>query len=95
MQIYNHLFICRKRGKFIVPGLARFTVKSRPATKARQGINPFTKEPCVFKAKPVHCQYIYFACFSCIEIISYHIDVVCQARKIVRAAPVRAFKTVA
>ena len=46
------MFICRKRGKFIVPGLARFTVKSRPATKARQGINPFTKEPCVFKAKP-------------------------------------------
>ena len=23
-----------------------------PATKARKGVNPFTKEPCVFKAKP-------------------------------------------
>jgi hypothetical protein len=29
-----------------------FVVKSRPATKARTGVNPFTKEPCVFKAKP-------------------------------------------
>ena len=24
----------------------------KPATKARKGINPFTKEPTVFKAKP-------------------------------------------
>ena len=27
-------------------------VVCQPATKARKGINPFTKEPCVFKAKP-------------------------------------------
>ena len=26
--------------------------KSKPATPARKGVNPFTKEPCVFKAKP-------------------------------------------
>jgi hypothetical protein len=27
-------------------------VVKKPATKARKGINPFTKEPTVFKAKP-------------------------------------------
>jgi len=32
--------------------LMRITVKRKPATKERQGINPFTKEPTIFKAKP-------------------------------------------
>ena len=27
-------------------------LKKKPATKARKGVNPFTKEPCVFKTKP-------------------------------------------
>ena len=27
-------------------------LKKKPATAARKGVNPFTKEPCVFKAKP-------------------------------------------
>merc|ERR1712187_235055 len=27
-------------------------LKQKPATPARKGVNPFTKEPCVFKAKP-------------------------------------------
>ncbi len=35
-----------------VPGLMKVTVKRMPATKARAGINPFTKEPTTFKAKP-------------------------------------------
>ena len=39
-------------GIFKVPGLMRITVKRKPATKERQGINPFTKEPTIFKAKP-------------------------------------------
>ena len=39
-------------GVFKVPGLMRITVKRKPATKERQGINPFTKEPTIFKAKP-------------------------------------------
>ena len=30
----------------------RITVKRKPATKARMGINPFTKEEVMFKAKP-------------------------------------------
>jgi nucleoid DNA-binding protein len=39
-------------GVFTVPGLMRITVKRKPATKERQGINPFTKEPMTIKAKP-------------------------------------------
>lgn len=39
-------------GVFSVPGLMRITVKRKPATKERQGINPFTKEPITIKAKP-------------------------------------------
>jgi DNA-binding protein HU-beta len=42
----------KKTGAFVVPGLAKFVVIKKPATKARQGINPFTKEPTTFKAKP-------------------------------------------
>jgi DNA-binding protein HU-beta len=42
----------KKSGTFVVPGLAKFVVVKKPATKARKGINPFTKEPTVFKAKP-------------------------------------------
>ncbi len=42
----------KKTGAFLVPGFAKFIVVRRPATKARKGINPFTKEPMVFKAKP-------------------------------------------
>jgi nucleoid DNA-binding protein len=39
-------------GAFKVPGLMRITVKRKPATKARMGINPFTKEQVMLKAKP-------------------------------------------
>ncbi len=39
-------------GVFAVPGLLKITVVRKPATKERQGINPFTKEPTTFKAKP-------------------------------------------
>ena len=39
-------------GAFMLPGFAKFTVVKKPATKERTGINPFTKEPTVFKAKP-------------------------------------------
>ena len=42
----------KKSGTFLVPGLAKFLVIKKPATKAREGINPFTKEPTIFKAKP-------------------------------------------
>jgi DNA-binding protein HU-beta len=39
-------------GTFNILGLAKIVVVKKPATKARKGINPFTKEPTVFKAKP-------------------------------------------
>ena len=39
-------------GVFTLPGLLKIKVVRKPATKARKGINPFTGEPTVFKAKP-------------------------------------------
>jgi nucleoid DNA-binding protein len=42
----------KKNGVFVVPGFAKFIVVKKPATKARKGINPFTKEEVMFKAKP-------------------------------------------
>ncbi len=42
----------KRTGAFLVPGFAKFVVIKKPATKARKGINPFTKEPTIFKAKP-------------------------------------------
>ena len=39
-------------GVFVIPGLAKIKVIRKPATKARKGINPFTKEETIFKAKP-------------------------------------------
>jgi DNA-binding protein HU-beta len=42
----------KKSGIFTLPGFAKFRVVKRPATKARQGINPFTKQAMTFPAKP-------------------------------------------
>ena len=39
-------------GQFTFSGLMKIEVKRKPATKARKGINPFTGEETVFKAKP-------------------------------------------
>ena len=39
-------------GQFVLPGLAKFRVIFKPATKAREGVNPFTGQPTVFAAKP-------------------------------------------
>lgn len=39
-------------GQFTLPGLAKFTTATRPAVKARKGINPFTGEETVFAARP-------------------------------------------
>lgn len=39
-------------GSFTLPGLLKMKVVRKPATKARKGINPFTGEETVFKAKP-------------------------------------------
>lgn len=35
-----------------IPGLLKLTSVRKPAVPEREGINPFTKEPTTFKAKP-------------------------------------------
>eukprot|EP00928_Gymnodinium_smaydae_P007284 TRINITY_DN1263_c0_g1_i3.p1 TRINITY_DN1263_c0_g1~~TRINITY_DN1263_c0_g1_i3.p1 ORF type:complete len:140 (-),score=45.93 TRINITY_DN1263_c0_g1_i3:143-499(-) len=42
----------KKNGVFNVCQMLKLKLKKKPATPARKGVNPFTKEPCVFKAKP-------------------------------------------
>ncbi len=39
-------------GTFTMPGLFKVKTVRKPATRARKGINPFTGEETVFKAKP-------------------------------------------
>ena len=39
-------------GVFTLPGLAKIVTVKKPAKKARKGINPFTGEEMMFKAKP-------------------------------------------
>lgn len=39
-------------GVINIPGLMKIKVVRKPATKEREGINPFTKEPTIFAAKP-------------------------------------------
>lgn len=42
----------RGSGLFTLPGLLKLKVVKKPATKARDGVNPFTGEKMTFKAKP-------------------------------------------
>merc|ERR1719217_1972398 len=42
----------KKNGSFKVAGMLNLKLKVKPAAPARKGVNPFTKEPCVFKARP-------------------------------------------
>ena len=37
---------------FTLPGLCKIVVQNKPATPAREGVNPFTGEKTMFKAKP-------------------------------------------
>jgi nucleoid DNA-binding protein len=39
-------------GEFVFPGLFKVLTVKKPATKARKGINPFSGEEVMFKAKP-------------------------------------------
>ena len=43
-------------GLFVVPGLMKVIMVQKPAVKARKGINPFTKQEVMFKAKPASRQ---------------------------------------
>ena len=42
----------RAVGEFVLPGLLKISAVKKPAKKARKGINPFTGEETMFKAKP-------------------------------------------
>jgi DNA-binding protein HU-beta len=42
----------KSSGLFTLPGLLKLRVVKKPATKAREGTNPFTGEKMTFKAKP-------------------------------------------
>lgn len=57
--VFDHLVVLIERhlkkgacGVFVMPGLLKCQVIHKPATKARKGINPFTGEEMMFKAKP-------------------------------------------
>jgi nucleoid DNA-binding protein len=41
-------------GTFTIPGVAKFSKQRKPARKARPGVNPFTGEEIMIKAKPAH-----------------------------------------
>ena len=42
----------KKIGKFKLGGVLNMKLKKKAAQAARKAVNPFAKEPCVFKAKP-------------------------------------------
>lgn len=53
--MHRHL---KKRavGIFCLPGLCKISVSTKKATRERKGINPFTGEETIFKAKPARRQ---------------------------------------
>lgn len=47
--VYKEL---KAQHEVVLPGLVKLALVTKPATPEREGINPFTKEKMVFKAKP-------------------------------------------
>jgi nucleoid DNA-binding protein len=47
--VYKEL---RAENEVVIPGLLKLTAVTKPAVPEREGVNPFTKEPTIFKAKP-------------------------------------------
>jgi DNA-binding protein HU-beta len=47
--IYREL---KAQHEVMLPGLLKLSTVTKPAVPEREGINPFTKEPTTFKAKP-------------------------------------------
>lgn len=47
--VYREL---KAQNEVVIPGLLKLTSVTKPAVPEREGINPFTKEPTIFKAKP-------------------------------------------
>jgi nucleoid DNA-binding protein len=42
----------RGPGEVLIPGLLKLNIVDKPATPKHEGVNPFTKEPMTYKAKP-------------------------------------------
>lgn len=51
-QVIEHHVKKTGPGVFVMPGLLKIQIITKPATKARKGINPFTGQEMMFKAKP-------------------------------------------
>jgi len=47
--VYSEL---KAENEVVIPGLLKLTSVTKPAVPEREGINPFTKEKTMFKAKP-------------------------------------------
>ena len=47
--VYKEL---KAQHEVVIPGLLKLALVTKPATPEREGINPFTKEKTIFKAKP-------------------------------------------
>jgi DNA-binding protein HU-beta len=47
--VYKEL---KAQNEVVLPGLLKLTSVTKPAVPEREGINPFTKEKTMFKAKP-------------------------------------------
>jgi nucleoid DNA-binding protein len=47
--VYREL---KAENEVVIPGLVKLTAVTKPAVPEREGINPFTKEKTMFKAKP-------------------------------------------
>jgi DNA-binding protein HU-beta len=47
--VYSEL---KAENEVVLPGLLKLTAVTKPAVPEREGINPFTKQPTIFKAKP-------------------------------------------
>lgn len=56
LDALNHVMMAhigkKGPGVFVWPGMLKISVVKKPAVKARQGVNPFTGEQMMFKAKP-------------------------------------------
>jgi DNA-binding protein HU-beta len=47
--VYREL---KAQNEVVLPGLVKLTSVTKPAVPEREGLNPFTKEKTIFKAKP-------------------------------------------
>ena len=64
-------------GEFVLPGLVKLKATKKAATKDRQGINPFTKQPMLIKGKPAS-KKIRVTAF---ELVSRACKVNCEIRR--------------